>query len=148
MNIRIGRLEDAKDIAKNNCLLAKESENIDISYETTLSGVKKIISDSSKGFYLVAIENSIIIGQLMITFEWSDWRNKNIWWIQSVYVNKKNRKKGVFKQMFIYVKDEAKKNNVDTLRLYVYESNINAIKSYKKIGMSLEPYYIFKLILK
>jgi GNAT superfamily N-acetyltransferase len=84
----------------------------------------------------------------MITFEWSDWRNKNIWWIQSVYVNKKNRKKGVFKQMVAYIKDEAKKNNVDTLRLYVYESNINAIKSYKKIGMTLEPYYIFKLNLK
>jgi hypothetical protein len=53
MNIRIGGLEDAKDIAKNNCLLAKESENIDIPYETTLSGVKKVISDSSKGFYLL-----------------------------------------------------------------------------------------------
>lgn len=145
MNIRIGRLEDVKDIAKNNCLLAKESENIDISYEITLSGVKNVITDSSKGFYLVAFENSFMIGQLMITFEWSDWRNKNIWWIQSVYVNKKNRKKGVFKQMIKYIKDEAKKNNVDTLRLYVFKSNINAIKSYKKIEMLREPYYIFKL---
>lgn len=148
MNVRIGRLEDVKDIAKNNCLLAKESENIDISYETTLSGVKKIVSDSSKGFYLVAIENNVIIGQLMITFEWSDWRNKNIWWIQSVYVIKKNRKSGVLKQMITYIKDEAKRNNVDTLRLYVFESNINAIRSYKKIGMTQEPYYIFKLNLK
>ena len=148
MNIRIGKINDASYIAKNNCLLAKESEDIDISYETTLMGVKNVITDSSKGFYLVAIENNAIIGQLMITFEWSDWRNKNIWWIQSVYINKKNRRKGIFNKMISYIKDEAKKNNVDTLRLYVYKSNINAIKTYKKIGMSKELYYIFKLNLK
>jgi hypothetical protein len=109
MNIRIGRLEDAEDIVKNNCLLANESEDIYIYYATTLLGVKNIISDRSKGFYLVAIKNYVIIGQLMITFEWSDWRIKNIWWIQSVYLNIKNRKKRVFKQMIAYIKEEAKK---------------------------------------
>ena len=145
MNIKIGRLENAKDIAKNNCLLANESENIDLSYEKTLSGVKNVISDQLKGFYLIAIENGIIIGQLMITYEWSDWRDKNIWWIQSVYVNEDYRRKNIFKNMLNYIKKLAEKKRILKLNLYVYQENIKAKLAYEKTGMKKDNYDIYKL---
>ena len=76
MLIRKAISKDAEKIARNNVLLAKESENTDIEYEKTLEGVKSLINDEMKGFYLVAEENGEIIGQVMVTYEWSDWRAK------------------------------------------------------------------------
>ena len=80
----------------------------------------------------------------MITTEWSDWRNKAIWWIQSVYVVNSFRKKGVFKQLFNTIKNRANENNIDTLRLYVHEDNLLAKKAYEKIKMSKQPYEFFE----
>jgi len=76
MLIRKAISKDAEKIARNNVLLAKESENTDIEYEKTLEGVKSLINDEMKGFYLVAEENGEVIGQVMVTYEWSDWRAK------------------------------------------------------------------------
>ena len=145
MHINNAELSDAEAIAKNNVLLAKESENVEISYEKTLDGVKSVISDPSKGFYLVAKEDNYIIGQLMITFEWSDWHNKNMWWIQSVYVNKNYRKMGIFKKLLNRAKELAKENNVNVLKLYVHDKNHNAIKAYNKLKMKEKPYIIYQL---
>lgn len=137
--------EDANAIAENNILLAKESENITIDYETVLKGVKNLISNEKNGFYLIAKNNkNKIIGQLMITYEWSDWHNNLIWWIQSVYVVNSFRKKGVLKQLFNSIKNRAIENNIDTLRLYVYKDNLLAKKAYEKIKMSKKPYEFFE----
>lgn len=137
--------EDANTIAENNILLAKESENKTIDYETVLKGVKNLISNEKNGFYLIAKNNkNKIIGQLMITYEWSDWHNNLIWWIQSVYVVNSFRKKGVFKQLFNTIKNRAKENNIDTLRLYVYKDNLLAKKAYEKNKMSKQPYEFFE----
>ena len=148
MIIRLANINDAEQIAKNNILLAEESENIKISHDITLSGVKALLSDIKKGFYIVAIEDNQIIGQLMITFEWSDWRNTNIWWLQSLYVKKNYRRKGVFKQLIDNIKKRAAQNNVEIIRLYVYCENKKAKEVYKKINMEKKSYDIFELLIK
>lgn len=143
MIIRKANTNDAEVIAENNILLAYESEGLKISKKTALSGVKSILSDPTKGFYLVAEENNKIIGELMITYEWSDWRDKNMWWIQSAYVKKNNRKKGVFKKMVDEIIKLAKNNDIDIIRLYVHKKNKNAINVYEKIGMKRE-YFVYE----
>ena len=148
MKISYANIDDAKEIANNTVLLAKESENEIVNFETAIEGVKSVITDKSKGFFVVAKENSMIIGQLMITYEWSDWKNKNMWWIQSVYINKSFRRKGAFSKLFEYVKNLAKKNNVDIIRLYVFHQNNSAIKTYEALDMIEKPYRIFQISLK
>jgi GNAT superfamily N-acetyltransferase len=147
MKIRAANIEDAEPITKQNISLAKESENILLNPKTVLKGVKALLSDKKKGFYLVAEENDIIVGQLMITFEWSDWRNKPIWWIQSVYVQKAWRKKGVFTLLLNHIQQKASKQDVAFLRLYMHKQNKSARKVYKKIGWKQEPYTIYHLLL-
>jgi len=148
MKIRNAVLRDSKIIAENNLMLAKESENKNINYKTVLEGVKSVISDRQKGIYLVAEENKEIIGQMMITFEWSDWQNKNIWWLQSVYILKPWRMKGVFKQLFKTIKEMALENKVKTLRLYVHSNNIKAKKVYNQVKMIKKYYDFYQIKLK
>jgi len=143
MLVRDATLKDAAVIARNNVLLAKESEGEPLDHRTALSGAKALLSDEGKGFYIVAEEDGFIIGQTMITFEWSDWRDRPIWWIQSVYVDPAWRKKGVFKRLFDEIKKRAKKGNVGLLRLYVHTSNKRAMETYRRLGMSEEQYRIY-----
>ncbi|VVB59669.1 Acetyltransferase (GNAT) family protein [uncultured archaeon] len=145
MKIRTAKIRDAEAITTYNISLAKESENIPLNPDTVLVGVKALLSDKNKGFYLVAEENDTIIGQLMITYEWSDWRNKSIWWIQSVYVQKEWRKKGVFTKLLDYIKQKARKQGVVLLRLYMHRQNKSAQKVYKKSGWKQEPYEVYRL---
>ena len=147
MFIRLANLADAKGIAENNVLLANESEKLDISFEKTLDGVKGVLSDSGKGFYLIVEEDNVIVGQLMITFEWSDWKNKTIWWLQSVYVRENYRLKGIFKHLVEEIKNMAIEQNVDIFRLYVHNDNIEAVKTYRHMGMKKKPYTIYQLSL-
>ena len=145
MKIRAAKIEDAETIARQNIFLAKESEHIRLNPKTVLSGVKALLSDKKKGFYLVAEENDSIIGQLMITFEWSDWRNKPIWWVQSVYVQKEWRKKGIFTTLLDYVRLKAHKQGVAFLRLYAHKNNKSALHVYEKVGWRREPYVFHHL---
>jgi len=143
--IRKANKKDIEKITNNNLLLALESENKSIDYYTVYNGVKNLIDDETKGFYLVIEKNNRIIGQLMITYEWSDWNNKFIWWIQSVYVDKSNRKKGAFNNLMKSIKKLAKETDIKNLKLYVYRNNLNAIKVYERVGMSKEFYDIYKI---
>lgn len=145
MLIRNAVLSDAEIIAENNILLARGSENITIRHETVLEGVKAIITDEQKGFYLVVENCNEIIGQMMITFEWSDWQNKTIWWLQSVYVHKAWRQKGIFTQLLKTIKQRASEHNVDVLRLYVRKNNEKAKKAYQRVKMIKEPYDIYQM---
>lgn len=147
LSFRKADLDDAEVIAKNNILLAEESENYKIDYETTLEGVKSIIDDKTKGFFVIAEENNKIVGHMIVTFEWSDWHNKNTWWLQSLFVDRSCRKKGVFTKMFEHVKNKAVEQNVDVIRLYVHNNNTNAIKAYEKINMINKPYKIYQVSL-
>lgn len=147
MKIRTARIQDAEVIAALNIALAKESENVILTPETVHAGVKALLSNTKKGFYLVVEDNDITIGQSMITVEWSDWRNKPIWWVQSVYVQKEWRKKGVFTQLCKYIQQKAREQGVAFLRLYAHKNNRPALQVYEKIGWEQDPYVIYHLSL-
>lgn len=145
MQIRRATKNDSSAIIKHNILLAKESEGEKLDLVIAKKGVETLFSHPEKGFYLVAEEDNRIIGQLMITFEWSDWRNKDIWWIQSVYVEKDHREKGVFTELFNEIKKQAQNQDVPLLRLYVHKHNINAQKVYEKRNMTKGTYVFYEL---
>ena len=125
--------------------LAFESEGVRLSAETLRAGMKALFDDPTKGVYYIVVEEQEIIGCHMITYEWSDWRNGMVWWLQSVYVKETHRKKGVFKMMYdnlinIITKDP----NIIGLRLYVDKSNTRALKVYEAMGMDGSHYTVYE----
>lgn len=143
MLIRYANRDDAQTITENTLQLAQESENIHLDRQQVSQGVQKLLKDDHKGFYVIAEESNQVIGQAMITYEWSDWRNCDIWWLQSIYVHKNHRKKGVMKHLVAEIQKLAEKKQVYALRLYVHTKNTGAIHSYEKIGMKKAPYLIY-----
>lgn len=148
MLIRKARFEDWERIVNFNLQMAKETEGKILDENVVREGVKAVLGNRLRGFYLLAESDegaNIIAGQLMITFEWSDWRNSNIWWIQSVYVDKKFRNKKVFSQLFNTVAEMAlSEKSVGRLRLYVREDNNSAKQVYELLGMTKTPYEIYE----
>ena len=144
IRIRLAQPNDVESIASNNVLLAKESEEKKISYEQTYCAVTSVLADATKGLYLVAEYQGKIIGQLMITFEWSDWRNENIWWIQSVFVEKRWRRQGIFHQLLNKVYVLGCEKGVHIFRLYVHTSNKAAIAIYRKCLWMQKDYLVFE----
>lgn len=145
MKIRTAQMKDATVIAMQNILLAKETEQMTLNQQTVLAGVKALLADGTKGFYLVAEENGRVMGQIMITIEWSDWRNKPIWWVQSVFVQKEWRKKHVFAHLLETIRRRARRQGVAFLRLYVYNKNRSALRAYERSGWAREPYTFYHL---
>jgi GNAT superfamily N-acetyltransferase len=142
------RFEDWKRIVDFNLQMAEETEGKILDENLVREGVKAVLNNQLMGFYLLAENDEgtkIIVGQLMITFEWSDWRNSNIWWIQSVYVDKKFRNRTVFSQLFNTVAEMAlSQKSVGRLRLYVREDNSPAKQVYESLGMTKTPYEIYE----
>lgn len=145
MKTRIANISDVKVLAENNRLLALESEQVVLDPKVVVAGVESVVADSAKGFYVVATVDECIVGQLMITYEWSDWKNQQMWWIQSVYVQQQWRKKGVFIALLHAVKNLAHLRGVKLLRLYVYNKNLIAKKVYDQVGMHEKEYTIYEL---
>jgi GNAT superfamily N-acetyltransferase len=146
-DIQPARLADAEILARFNCQLADETEGKVLNPETVLRGVCGLFDDRSRGRYLVAREKDSVIGQLLITIEWSDWRNGEIWWIQSVYVAPEQRNRGVFKALYQAVFEEAKtRDDVVGIRLYVEDHNLNAQKVYQNLGMSHAGYQVMEFM--
>lgn len=145
MRIRNAGLEDAEAIARFNVLLARESENVELEYQTVHKGVRTLLLDERKGFYLVALDRGALIGQVMVTFEWSDWHNRNVWWLQSVYVDRNWRRKGVFRELFEELWVRAAKEGVGMLRLYAHNANRKALEVYRRTGMQRAPYGIYQM---
>jgi GNAT superfamily N-acetyltransferase len=146
INIRPAEPTDASVIAEFNLLLAQETEGLHLEPARVQAGVAALLADRSKGIYYLAQINGVVAGQLMVTYEWSDWRNGNIWWIQSVYVRNGFRRRGVFRQLFKYLEKLAREGNeVCCLRLYMHAENHTARRSYEKLGMHRTPYEVFEL---
>ncbi|MGE0475052.1 MAG: GNAT family N-acetyltransferase [Nitrospirales bacterium] len=148
--IRPGTLQDLEFLVGSNAALAWETERRQLDLSSLRSGVLALLQDPHKGWYIVAeatsqAGSSIVVGQLLVTFEWSDWRNKNFWWLQSVYVHPDYRRKGVFTQLYAYVMKEAKNRNEEVcgLRLYVEQDNTIAHQSYDHLGFQKAPYHIY-----
>jgi len=149
MNIRYAKLYDIPTIAKNNVMLAKETENLTLNEDKALLGTREVFDkDKNRGFYLVMEEHENIIGQMLITYEWSDWRNQDIWWVHRVYVVKKYRNNGVFTQMMQKLRDLAQQKQVYAIRLYVHENNTLAHTIYSANGFSEAPFIIYQNLLE
>ena len=133
-------------VADFNLRLAEESEDLHLDPARVQAGVAALLSDPAKGLYFVAEIDGEVAGQLMITYEWSDWRNGNIWWIQSVYVKEKFRRRGVFRALFGYLENLAREQKeVCTLRLYVHGDNAAAQRTYELLGMKRTHYHVLEL---
>ncbi|MGD0260034.1 MAG: GNAT family N-acetyltransferase [Verrucomicrobiota bacterium] len=146
LKIREAVLSDARLIAAFNLQLAEESEGLRLEAATVQAGVAALLKDPAKGIYYVAEAEGAVVGQLMITYEWSDWRNANIWWIQSVYVKPEFRRAGVFRALFNHLRSLAQaRKDVCSLRLYVHAENTRAHESYQRLGMTRTPYEVFEL---
>ena len=149
-SIAVGRAttEDVAAIAQFNIAMAAETEDLALDPQTVHAGVAAVVSDDRRGFYLVARSDGKAVGSLMITYEWSDWRNGNLWWIQSVYVVPSARKQGIFRLLYDNVISLAKQSgDAAGVRLYVEKDNRGAQEVYQKLGMSETAYRVFEIIL-
>jgi GNAT superfamily N-acetyltransferase len=144
--IRQAQAGDAGVVARFNCELAAETEDLRLDAERVNAGVLALLKDRSKGVYYVAEADGRVVGQLMITYEWSDWRNGMIWWIQSVYVLPEYRGRGVFTRLFRHVQMlAAQAGDVCGLRLYMHRENGTARRSYERLGMRRTEYEVYEL---
>ncbi len=146
-HIRLAEPRDLETLVTFNVALASETEGRQLERSRLRSGVESILADSAKGFYVVMEHRpaGTIIGQLLVTFEWSDWRNAVFWWLQSVYVHEDWRRRGVFKTLYDYVLAEGtRRGDVAGIRLYVERDNAVAQEVYTQAGLSTAPYKIFE----
>jgi GNAT superfamily N-acetyltransferase len=146
IKIRQANLQDTSVIADFNLRLALETEGLRLDPGCVNAGVQALLKDPAKGVYYVAEVGGVIAGQLMITYEWSDWRNGNLWWIQSVFVKEEFRRMGVFRELFNHLKGLARQQgDVRSLRLYMHSDNSTARRSYENLGMRRTHYEVFEL---
>lgn len=146
MKITQPGIEDINSLVNFNIKMAKETENKILNKKIVTKGVSEVLTDTTLGYYVIAKNKNTILGSLMITYEWSDWRNGMFWWIQSVYVEKEYRQQGVYKKMYSYIKDKALKDNSCTgIRLYVEQENKIAQSVYKKLEMKETHYKLFEI---
>lgn len=138
--------EDAPVITSNNRAMAKETEGRTLDLEMARKGVETLISDPSKGFYVLAESSGQTVGQCMITFEWSDWRCGDFWWIQSVYILPGFRGQGILTRMYQHVLAMAgQREDVVGLRLYVDKGNRSAQEIYEHLGLKRSHYEMHEI---
>lgn len=143
--IRKASLEDLETIVKFNYNLAKETEDKELNLELLTKGVQALLNDSLKGQYYVYTINEKVVGQIMHTYEWSDWRNGMFLWVQSVYVDVEYRRKGIFNELYNYVKNLCDEDDgIAGIRLYVEKENFNAKATYKSLGMEECNYHMYE----
>jgi ribosomal protein S18 acetylase RimI-like enzyme len=127
-------------IAQAQVAMAQETENMDLDLATVKRGVMAVFSNPEKGQYYIATVEKLPIACLLTTYEWSDWRNKTVLWIQSVFVKPEYRCQGVYKKMYERIKAVVLENNYGGIRLYVDKTNEKATKVYHKLGMNSQHY--------
>lgn len=142
IRIRDASPADGAIVADYNSRMAEETEGRTLDPNLIGPGVAALLADANKGRYWVAECGGELVGQLMVTYEWSDWRNGNLWWIQSVYVHPDFRRNGVFSALYRHVESLAQAEpGVCGLRLYVDKNNKQAQQTYNELGM-MEPGYV------
>ncbi|MEX0718708.1 MAG: GNAT family N-acetyltransferase [Planctomycetaceae bacterium] len=143
--VRAARLDDREAIVEFNCRLAEETEDLRLDRDTVSAGVAAVLADASRGRYFVACRNDRPVGQLMHTREWSDWRNGDLWWLQSVYVATEFRRRGVFRLLYEHALAEARREpGVVGVRLYVERHNARAHDAYRRLGMRETGYFVME----
>ncbi|MEM1091581.1 MAG: GNAT family N-acetyltransferase [Pseudomonadota bacterium] len=137
--------EDTGTIAEYNLAMARETEDKELDSDTLFEGVAAGIADPARGTYYVAEVDGKLAACLLVTHEWSDWRNGWFWWIQSVYVAPDYRRRGLYSRMYKAVKSYAKEaDRVVGFRLYVERENRRAQQTYESLGMSESGYLMFE----
>jgi GNAT superfamily N-acetyltransferase len=146
LTVRSATPADVPVIVEYNRRLAEETEHKTLDPQTVAAGVAAAVADPmTKGPYFLACDAADIIGQLQVTFEWSDWRNGWFWWIQSVYVRADARGRGVFRALYQHVRSRAATaGNVIGIRLYVERDNQAAQATYSRLGMAFLPYMVLE----
>lgn len=145
MIIRKAESSDIAQIIEFQISMAHETEQVELDHATVEKGVTAVVFDPAKGQYYVAEINGKVVGSLLTTFEWSDWRNGTILWIQSVYVLSEYRRQGVYRNLYSHVKEKVLEDkSLNGIRLYADKSNVAAHKTYRKLGMSPDHYITFE----
>ena len=148
MAIRIRRatVADAERIAEHNAAMARETEDLELDRQRLRRGVEAVLNDPAKGFCTVAEADGRVVGQMMVTFEWSDWRNATFWWLQSVYVAPEYRRRGIYRRLYQHVLDEAKsRQDICGVRLYVSKENVAAQQVYERLGLEQAHYEMYEI---
>ena len=145
LTIRPATADDLDVIVDFNARIASETEDTVLDRDTLRAGVQVLLEDPAKGRYFVACVDGMVVGQVMHTREWSDWRNGDIWWIQSVYVASSRRRLGVYTAMHQHVLKLASADPTAVgIRLYVEKDNDGAQATYRELGMVETDYRLFE----
>lgn len=163
ISARRAKPADTERIAAFQQAMALETEGKTLDPETLRQGIAAVFQDPRKGFYIVAaasvdagggaddahaqaVEAQQVVGSLLITYEWSDWRNATFWWIQSVYVHPDWRRRGVYRSMYAYVLDAVNaRKDICGIRLYVERANAVAQQTYANLGMRKSHYDLYEI---
>lgn len=148
ISIRIGNDRDTSGLVSFNQAMALETEAKELDLKLLTAGVENLLKNSQQGFYVVAEVSSAahveLAGSLMVTYEWSDWRNGHFWWIQSVYIKPDYRRRGIYRRLYQFVKEMAAAQDVCGFRLYVEKENRVAQQTYEKLGMAESHYVMYE----
>ena len=145
IQVRKAVADEWEVIARFNTAMAMETEKKELPFPIISAGVQAVFKNPSYGFYAVAEMDKNIVGCLMVTPEWSDWRNGVFWWIQGVYVKPEFRNQGVYRSLYEFVKTTAKGSpEVCGFRLYVEKENHRAQKTYESLGMEETDYRLYE----
>jgi GNAT superfamily N-acetyltransferase len=145
VTFREARTGDAGAIISFQLAMARETEELELDRDILTRGVEAVFADPNRGRYFVAEHEGRVIGSLMITYEWSDWRNGMVWWIQSVYVLPELRGQGVYAGLYEHVKAFVNADpSIRGIRLYVDRRNSRAQQVYARLGMNGEHYSVFE----
>ncbi|WP_340111196.1 GNAT family N-acetyltransferase [Maribellus mangrovi] len=145
MKVRKATIKDYESIVNFQQAMARETEGIELRIDPLEKGVKAVLEDPSKGIYYVAEVNKKVVSSLLTTYEWSDWRNGTVLWIQSVYVMPQYRRRGVYRNMYSHIKSLVlSSDNLMGIRLYADKSNLAAHKTYENLGMNQDHYITFE----
>ena len=142
--IRQAGSDDRDRIVLFNQAMARETEGRELDRRVLTKGVEKVLKDPALGRYFVAEIEDEVVGQVMVTTEWSDWRNGQVWWLQSVYVSKRQRRGGVYRRLHEHVRETALAEGVIGMRLYVERDNLPAQATYRNLGMDASQYLMFE----
>jgi GNAT superfamily N-acetyltransferase len=143
-HVRAAQAEDLEALVAGNVALAEETESMRLDVETLRAGILALLESRAPGRYWVAELEGRVVGQLLVTFEWSDWRNRMVWWIQSVYVMPAERGAGVFREIYGHLRQAAQTEGAGGLRLYVHTANARAQAVYAALGMNGDHYRVFE----
>lgn len=144
--IRQATVADVEIVVEYNARLAEETERTQLDRQRLRRGVTAILSDSAKGLYFLAEVDGQAVGQISVTYEWSDWRNGNFWWLQSVYIAEASRGSGVLKCLFNHLISLSEVNSsICGLRLYVDKENDPARAVYSRLGFESAHYDMMEL---